>query len=226
MEQGLLSDEFPAMGTQVRVLLPEGSPQAVLAFDLARRTFTEKEARFSRFRPDSELSALNQSKGKPFHASSALYRLVSTALAFREETSALFDPTLLPELVANGYDRSFERLDRDFDRDRTATQTTRRLPIARAVKHPVTFDAEARTITLPAGAGIDLGGIAKGWTVDETCSLLPAGAPFLIDAGGDIYAGGAGPDGRGWTIAVADPFDDSRDVAILRIRSCGSVTGR
>ena len=51
-----------------------------------------------------------------------------------------------------------------------------------------------REVTLPAGMQLDLGGIGKGWTVDRAADWLAGRGPFLINAGGDLYAYGAPPD--------------------------------
>ena len=57
----MLRRTFPAMGTQVELLLDaEPSAESELAFARAEREFERLEALLSRFRPDSELSALNR----------------------------------------------------------------------------------------------------------------------------------------------------------------------
>ena len=53
-----------------------------------------------------------------------------------------------------------------------------------------------------AGMALGLGGIAKGWGVDQAAARLRArGArDFLVQAGGDLYAAG-----RPWRVAIRDP---------------------
>jgi thiamine biosynthesis lipoprotein len=67
------SAHFRAMNTDITLLDPEGGPAFERAAAVARGIFEEIEACLSRFRPDSELSALNRSAGRPFAASPLLF---------------------------------------------------------------------------------------------------------------------------------------------------------
>ncbi len=69
--------------------------------------FDEVDARLSRFRPESELSQLNNAGGAWFAASPVLYGAVEAAIRAATASDGLFDPTLLPQLEALGYDRDF-----------------------------------------------------------------------------------------------------------------------
>jgi thiamine biosynthesis lipoprotein len=53
---------------------------------------------------------------------------------------------------------------------------------------------------LEPGAGIDLGGIAKGWMADRLLDSL--GQNALANLGGDLSAGGDGPAGDGWPVGL------------------------
>ena len=57
---------------------------------------------------------------------------------------------------------------------------------------------------LPAGAGLDFGGIAKGMAVDAALDQLRARnlTPALVNAGGDLAVAGQPPDQPDWPIAV------------------------
>src|SRR5205814_4395042 len=68
------------------------------------------EARWSRFRPDSEISRLNVAEGTAQLLSPATYALVERAVAAWRLTDGRFDPTVLPALLQLGYDRSHEGL--------------------------------------------------------------------------------------------------------------------
>ena len=60
---------------------------------------------------------------------------------------------------------------------------------------------------------IDLGGIAKGYAVDEALKIL-SGLGIdnaLVNAGGDIGTIGTKPDGTGWLIELDNPFDDDEE---------------
>ena len=205
--------DLRAMNSEVELLC--FAPDAERRLDRAERWLAAFEARFSRFQPLSELSRLNRASGRPFKASPALFALVKTAVALGRRSGGVFDPTVLGALQAAGYDRSFETL---TDRGSTqgcggaGDQGWRR----------VAWDQKTRSICLPAGVGIDLGGIAKGWAVDRLASML--GMPCLVNGGGDIRAVGRPEDAPSWRVGVADPFAAERDLAVLAVEDRGVAT--
>jgi FAD:protein FMN transferase len=73
------------------------------------------------------------------------------------------------------------------------------------------LDARARTarLTLP-GMKLDLGGIAKGYAVDEAQRVLNQHGitRALVEMGGDIVVSGPPPDAEGWAIRVPNAGDD------------------
>ena len=85
------------------------NPRAGLLGD-AVALLADIEARWSRFRPDSELSALNAHAGAPVFTSTDTAAVVALALEAWRATGGLFDPTIHDALVASGYDRSFDEL--------------------------------------------------------------------------------------------------------------------
>src|SRR5204863_493162 len=70
------------------------------------------ERALTRFDPASDLSRLNAAAGEWVRVGRRLLDGLAAALGARESTGGRFDPTILPALVAAGYDRSFEQLER------------------------------------------------------------------------------------------------------------------
>jgi thiamine biosynthesis lipoprotein len=179
--------------------------------------FEEYEQQLSRFLPWSEFSALNRCAGSPFQASPVLFSAVEQALAWAQATNGVFDPTVIDVLEASGYDKPFDLI---VGGTAVATRST-------AVSAPYTdirLDHANRTISLPEGARIDLGGIGKGFTVDRAIDALGEGANAMVNASGDLFAAGGGPEGDGWVIGVQDPAAAGRDLAVLRVRDRGVAT--
>jgi len=60
-------------------------------------------------------------------------------------------------------------------------------------------------------AGIDLGGIAKGYGIDQAVrAMRDTGAiAGLVDVGGDVRSFGRRPDGQPWRIGIRSPFDET-----------------
>jgi thiamine biosynthesis lipoprotein len=187
------------MGTSVDVLVP------VSAGGLVRRVealFSSWHATLTRFSPDSELSRLNASAGRPVRVSDLLLEVADAALGAAAETNGIFDPTLLHEINALGYDRTFDEV-----RSRDASSAASTTPAGSRTRGwpDVRVDRTRRTITLPTGLGLDLGGIAKGMAVDAALALL-AGAgcqTAAVDAGGDLAV--IGSTGTGWPLRVELP---------------------
>lgn len=195
---------FRCMNTEVQVFA-EGPRSADLAGHVAT-TFWRAERRFSRFRPDSELSWLNR-QTEPVAVSSELFELLTRARRYVERTGGVFDPGVGAALSALGYDRSFS----PGALDREAIEGAPR----RGSLLEVALDAARRVVTRPGHVQIDLGGLAKGATVDAAARLLPASG--AIDAGGDAVLGGCGSMGEPWLVEVEDPTDAERTIATLAV---------
>lgn len=202
--------QFRAMGTEVGLWLwHDNEPFARQALTQTEQFFNDIETQLSRFKPDSELSRLNRAAGQPFSASPLLFGLVELALTWRERTGGIFDPTILPALIAHGYDRSFEQM-----ADQTADEAAP-APVSHPAGGQVRLNPVQRRISLPVGVGLDLGGIAKGWTVQQTVQQLGRFGPAMVDAGGDIACAGAPPDGSPWLVGIANPHQPEVDLAAL-----------
>lgn len=210
-----MTTSFAAMGTDVTVLAPGLAPEAAarVTGDI-ERFFGSVEARFSRFRPGSELSLLNRSTGL-VPVSAEMFAALEAARALHAATDGLFDPAVGGALVAHGYDRAWAPgvLDRRHGAGAPAPATC---------FADVELDARTRSVRRPAGMTIDLGGLLKGRTVDRARALLPR--PGALDAGGDAVLVGDGPDGCGWIVEVEDPRDAGRALLSLRVKDAAVAT--
>ena len=179
----MLRHAFRAMGTEVELLLDAQHPSLLTE---AEAEFRRLEGIFSRFRPDSELSRLNEAGVR--HVGPELFEVIELAVEAREASCGRFDPTVHAAIVAAGYDRSFEQIDDDVPASATAPA---RMGGAVAIDHA------AGRVAIEPGYRLDLGGIAKGWTADRVRAVVAQAGPTLVNAGGDIAASG-----RVWPIAV------------------------
>jgi thiamine biosynthesis lipoprotein len=187
---------FHAMGTDAHVIAVGGSTRLL---ERARARIDDLESRWSRFLPGSELSQLNAAAGQPVIVASVTFELIARAVDGWQQTGGRFDPTVLPALVAAGYDRSFETVERDA-RESAAPST----PAPGCAE--LSLDPIVRSVTLPPGVALDLGGIGKGFAADlVSAELLQDGATgACVNLGGDARVRGASPgDGRAWLVEVA-----------------------
>jgi thiamine biosynthesis lipoprotein len=218
---------FRAMNTGVEIQLytnTQGAEAQDLIADV-QRMFDKAEKCLTRFDPTSKLSQLNRSAGRPQRVSSLLFDVVEAAAWAASATGGLFDPTLLKVMQAIGYDRSFEWIELQNQATGGANGHASPLP----PPHPGQYRAIGLNrirgeITLPPDVQLDLGGIGKGWTVDRTAEWLVGRGPFMINAGGDLYAYGAPPDQPGWSVGIMDPWQPERDITKLQIRQRAVAT--
>lgn len=208
---GLARAQFHAMGTSVSLLLPQAQRDAGAA--AVRALFAEWEQRLSRFLPESELSYVNQHAGEVVRVSELFISVLTTALDAAYATEGLYDPTLLRQVIAVGYDRSFEHV--------PAPLPAMLPPYG---LHPggdwraIQVDRAQRTVMLPGGAGLDFGGIAKGMAVDaaiehlRSLDILPA----MVNAGGDLAVVGVPLGAADWPIAIEGRDRDTPWILPLR----------
>jgi thiamine biosynthesis lipoprotein len=196
---------FPAMGTTARVIVvtAPGARDDECLLDWAQGRIEELEDKWSRFRPGSELCRLNAAAGRPVVVSAETFDVVSRAVDAWFVTTGRYDPTILPALVAAGYDRTFADL-AAFSPAPAAGENARGAPGCAEIR----LAASVSTITLPDDVQLDLGGIGKGYAADIVATeLLERGAQgALVDLGGDMRCVGTAPWDEGWLIDIEDPF--------------------
>ncbi len=218
-----------ALGTTVelRVRDPGGLERAE---SVVRRELEAVDLACSRFREDSELTALNRRAGSTTRVSPLLREALGVALRGAALTDGDVDPTVGRALVLAGYDRDFELLQR-VDGDEPDGSFPSSGPRVRVGSQPgwqaVKLLPETAGVRLPAGVTLDLGASAKAWAADR-CAAAAAkecGCGVLVGIGGDIAAGGSAPP-DGWEIRVTDDHrsDLSAEGQTVTIRSGGLAT--
>ncbi len=162
--------------------------------------------------PDSEISALNAA-GSARLSPTAL-ELVEEALELCRITDGALDITVYPVVRAWGF-----------------TTGTYRIPGREELKELLArvdytgVSVSSGTVSLPHGAMIDLGSVAKGLASDAIRDAWVEGGAKsgLINLGGNVYALGSKPDGSPWRVGVRDPFGESY-LGVLEVRDAAVVT--
>ena len=216
--------EFRAMGAACMIsVYAEAKAQELASLGAMRVELLEQA--WSRFRESSELNRLNSLAGTgPVEVSADLLTLVWHMVHAWNMTDGLFDPTMLSEIKASGYDADYATVIARGALAGVATWNSTD-PVVR-VSHmgEVLIDQEASTVTLPAGIGLDPGAIGKGLAADIIANeLMHAGATgVLVDLGGDIVVAGTPADvdneSNTWVIAIEDerdPDNSARDPQLV-----------
>lgn len=185
--------EWRATGTTWRIH-HTGGVEAGLAATVAQAVERD-EARWSRFRAESEVARINAGAGRPVAVSPHTLDLLEVCDYWIRVTGGVFQPLVGGALVAWGYRRSLS--------DRRAYAAAS--PDPRRLDGRPRVDRERGTVWIPAGTRLDLGGIAKSWMGCRAAALLKTRCDdpvILVDAGGDLVAA------RGrHLVAVEDPRD-------------------
>jgi len=188
--------EFRAMNTDWWITVASGDEAAAL--DRAEAIVRTVEAAFSRFLPGSVLSQLNRQR---MSTDDELARLLTRAEELRALTGGAFNVRVGPAMAAAGYDRSFELLDRTT----VAGAASMTPPVALPVDL-LSVDVAEDEVRLTGPGALDLGGIAKGWAIDQVAAVFESMGcrDYVVDGGGDIRAGGRVDGEPGWPIGIGN----------------------
>ena len=235
-------DTFRVFGTTATLLITEASALPA-ARRLADAEFAAVDLACSRFRPDSELSALNAAGGATVRISELFAELLGEALRAARLTDGAVDPTCGRALAELGYDRDFGLLEPapalapgtagpgrtspgpagsgpaspgPASSGPASSGPASQVPQARAVPgwRSVQLDTGPPRATLAGGAQLDLGATAKARAADR-CAAAIAGQ---LGCGVLVSLGGdiavAGPvPAGGWRIRVTDDHAAGPDAA-------------
>lgn len=164
----------PLLGTYVRLSLTADAARETL-LETSVRAFAriERVERLMSFHdPDSELSRLNRlAHRQPCPVSAETEAVLRQAIRLSRASHGLFDISIAPALIRRGL---LPAVDVDIDTDIDASANWRDLRV------------ENGRVSFAKKMLIDLGGIAKGYAVDQAMSVLSDDIDAVINAGGDI----------------------------------------
>jgi FAD:protein FMN transferase len=205
-EPALRCFEFTQIEMAVTVKIVLYSPAADAATAAAKDAFARIHALngiLSDYDPESELRRLcdTAGEGKAIHVSADLWKVLEHAQGVSQRSGGAFDATVGPVV------RLWRRARRQKE-----------LPSPEALRQArelvgykfVRLDAGRQAVELlKKGVRIDLGGIAKGYAMDEALAVLQRRGirRALVEAGGDVRLGDAPPGRSGWRVGIP-PLND------------------
>ncbi|MDQ6613068.1 MAG: FAD:protein FMN transferase [Gemmatimonadota bacterium] len=209
------------MGTVVNLLV--GGTRGTDARMNAQRTavhraaewFRQIERSCNRFDSNSEVRLLATCAGTAVAVSPTLFEAVRFALAVAEDTDGAFDPTIGQHMETLGFTRDYRSGADCGSRLATSASTSFR---------DVELHTESQSITLHQPLLLDLGAVAKGLAIDMAARELHPFENFLIDAGGDVYAGGETPNGGPWAIGIRHPRETDRLLRTVHVSGVAVCT--
>ncbi|HEY3334220.1 MAG TPA: FAD:protein FMN transferase [Candidatus Limnocylindrales bacterium] len=204
-----------ALRLHVRLSATHPVDAAPGAWSEVRSELDAVDLALSRFREDSELTALNRLAGSESAVAVSWRLREAVALMARAAriTGGRFDPSVLAALERLGeHGAAVYAPGRGVATVEAAT-----------LERP-------RTIAIPP-LPLDTGGIGKGlalrWAARRAVAVLPADAGLLVEAGGDIVAAGR-PPADAWRVAIEDPvtagIPDAEPVAVVLVEDGAIAT--
>jgi len=196
---------FNAMATRFEIVILDVDPvHARAAAEEAKREILRVESQCSFYAAASELSRINrEASQRPVRCTAGMMRLLQECARLHKETNRYFDPTIAPALARWG-------LRKQSASGRVPSAEERRTLVEAIGFDAVELDASARTVYFARhDRQLDLGGIAKGWALDEARLILEeSGIGRALLHGGTSTAIGMGrdPSGNHWKIGVEDPY--------------------
>lgn len=180
-----------ALGSQAIITVIAAKPHEVL--EVLWEKIDDFEKRFSRFIANSELSYVNANAGTNTKISTPMHDILAACQVMQEKTDGLYNPLILPALQRAGYvgcwphSKQFVTVT-DYRQRQTANH----------------FRLTDHTVNLPTDSALDLGGIGKGYLLDQLADWLLQNSitNFWISLGGDIITHGYNQDKRPWEIGI------------------------
>jgi thiamine biosynthesis lipoprotein len=205
--------QLPIMGTIADISVVHDDPvKANAAIDAAFATLRQMDRVMSRFRPDSDIGRANADAAREWvTVNVATAHLIREGQAYAVGSGGAFDPclgraTMLwdPTRHAPPARQRFQRLAGRRLFEKVDMRMTTGLPKVRFTDPDV---------------ALDLGGIAKGFAVDEAADVLRQHGieRGLVNVGGDLVALGASEDGDPWKVGVRSASDPSRIERTIRV---------
>jgi len=222
-------EQFDAMGSRIRIMIGEPTDDGLKdpqeAGREARAFILDFDRRLSRFRPDSELTALNQDPRTEVPASDLLRAAVGAGLLAAQTTDGLVDPTMVDQIELAGYRESrvgmsgvpVPQLLSDIPERRPARPDS-----GKSWKGFEVDDVE-KVIRRPRGLKFDTGGTGKGLAADLVAESLAGYSRFLISCGGDIRIGGRQASRFPYDVQVEHPTSGNRP-HLFKLGSGGIAT--
>ncbi len=206
--------ERATLGTFVQIDICANSgdiEKTAKAFEDVWARFEEINSGMNAYNPQSEVSAIkNYETGVGVPISESLAGVIGLSKDISQKTGGLFDITVRP--LIDVWKKAQE----------TQQEPTYAQIVSAGLKvgsDLIEFTEDGALRFLYPGMEIDLGGVAKGYAVDEAVRILRLQGfqDFFIDAGGDVYVAGHNLKGESWRIGIQHPRKANELIDVLSV---------
>ncbi len=188
-----------------------GRDRAEAALDEVWDRFADIHHRLGVYDEDSDINRINAAAGgEAVLVPQDTFHLIREAVNYHRLSHGAFDVTLGPLIDLWKRAEAAGRLPSPSE-----IEAARALADIAAVE----WTSDGRVRLRRRGVRINLDGIGDGYAADEAARILRSRGfhDFLVDASGELYAGGKSCRGRPWRIGVKDPAAPSRMIDVLEL---------
>jgi len=209
------------MGNRFEIsVVSENEAWANERIDAAVAEISRIEKLLTTFSEDSQTNAINRNAGiAPVKVDDEVYNLIGRSLKISTITQGAFD------ISYGSIDKSLWNFDVNM---KALPDPATALQAVKLINYEnVMLDPEKRTIFLKEkGMRIGFGGIGKGYAADRAKQVLQmlGVQSGIVNAAGDLITWGTQPNGKPWTIAIADPDQKTPHFSTLNISNMAIAT--
>jgi thiamine biosynthesis lipoprotein len=173
----------------------------------------------NRYDSKSEVSKLNKRAGRGWvKVSKDLFELIHLARNYGDKSAGAFDITIAPVLDLWGFDKK-------------APVIPDQVEIVKKLKqvdyHRIELNKKDRKVRMPLGFEIDLGGLAKGYAVDQAVKILERAnvEAALVDTGSTVRSINLKPGKKLWQVGIQHPRKKEGEImAIVNLKAGMSLS--
>jgi thiamine biosynthesis lipoprotein ApbE len=213
------------MGTWAEITVySQDDKTANIVIESALDAMTEVDSLMSVYKQNSEISEINRQAGKDaVSVSLQTFFVVKSAIHYSEISDGAFDITILPLVRSWGFFRKQGRVPPQEEIDQNRVLVNYKLVELDSEHNPLTpfIKGEYNRIKLlKDGMMLDLGGIAKGYAVDQAIEKLKAAKieNVLVNLSGNMYAIGHPKDKDAWRIGIRHPRQKESLLGFLKLQ--------
>ena len=208
------SKSLKLMGNNFTItVVAEDKEFALQNIEIAIDEIGRIEALFTTFKSTSQTNLINDHSGiQPVKVDTEVFDLIERSIAISRITQGAFDITY------GSIDKSLWNFDRTITALPSAEQAKKLVHLINY--NNILLDKENSTIFLKEkGTRIGFGGIGKGYAAEMAKNKLISNKvqSGIINAGGDLTSWGLQPNGKQWTIGIADPDKPTTVFSYLEI---------
>jgi thiamine biosynthesis lipoprotein len=197
----LVSRDCDVLGTKVWISVVGKKAEAEQAIEAAFSRAKEIEQKYSRFIKGNVLANLNSKVGEWTEVDEETFGLLKFGEEIKKKSGGVFDLSVKGILESWGYDAEYSFKEKGEGKIGGIEFGNGRVKLS---------------------AEIELGGIGKGYAVDEMAKILEKiSGRYFINAGGDIFAKGLNEKGEKWKVYFEHPADVEEVIGFVEVEESG-----